>query len=201
MSGIKTGRYTHEKKTKDILELKELEREECREQPCDLSRNSDASYYLNIAREVRKQSDEVLEEVHAVRDFRKISEKQNQFLRESMSVFNVQTGESLPGCEAYHSSAPQERPQHTDHQTEPVYIGFSQKEVNPDEKPLKVEGSARDVKVTWFRTIEFGIKCIVRFIKAIPGYRELHIDDQLNLIKREFNIIVKCFRFLLTFNS
>ena len=43
--------------------------------------------------------------------------------------------------------------------------------------------STRETMLKWFTTMEHGIQCLVKFVKVLPGFRDLQMDDQLSLLK------------------
>ena len=196
ITGIKTGRYTYEKRTKDILELKLIEQSEATEAN-KANSDDDATRLMNLAQEVRIQADKLLSDMNAVCHIQEVEKKQEQFFRDPMSMICALNGQYLkqvtnymtPVSSAVHpdfilTSLDDMNESDCDKSTS-LYIRSSQGMITLNENGRSVSASDRDVKLAWFRTIEFGIRCIVRFIKAVPGFRNLHIDDQLNLIKRE----------------
>ena len=188
------------------MELKLIEQSDATEASKSNSEN-DATRFMNLAQEVRIQADKLLSDMNAVCHIQEVEKQQEQFFRDPMSMICALNGQYLKEATNYMtpsaSSAAihpdflltsfEEMSQEADYDTlenncdkpAPLYIRSSQRMITLNENGRSVSASDRDVKLAWFRTIEFGIRCIVRFIKAVPGFRNLHIDDQLNLIKRK----------------
>ena len=204
-SGIKTGRYTYAKRTRDIMELKMIEQSESIVN--DTEKEDEKKKLMNQAQEVRILADKLLQDMHAVSgDSQEVERKQKQFVRDPNCTFNGLDGESLRKAGRFMACTEQtlyNLPLSNDitkmegginetniDKTKQFYIRSSQREITLNDSSQSETQSntdeQRDVKLAWFRTIEFGIRCLVRFIKAIPGFRNIHIDDQLNLIKRKY---------------
>ena len=180
------------------MELKLIEQTEATEKNKANGDNDDATRLMNLAQEVRIQADKLLSDMNAVCHIQEVEKKQEQFFRDPMSMICALNGQYLKQVTNYVTpsvssavhpdfiltSLDEMNESDCDKSTS-FYVRSSQRMITLNENGRSVSASDRDVKLAWFRTIEFGIRCIVRFIKAVPGFRNLHIDDQLNLIKRK----------------
>ena len=206
--GIKTGRYTYEKRTKDIMELKMMEQSQAVVK--DTDNEDETKHLMNIAQKVRILADKLLEDMQAVSgDSQEVERKQKQFVPDPNCTYNGLDGEILRNAGQYMTSSKEtshssfvptnitkednENNKTVSDDTKQFYIRSSQRGITLNDSGKSdtqtQTDNKRDVKLAWFRTIEFGIRCLVRFIKAIPGFKNLHIDDQLNLIKRKYPVV------------
>ena len=188
------------------MELKLIEQSEATEAN-KANSDDEATRLMNIAQEVRIHADKLLSDMNAVCHIQEVEKKQEEFLRDPMKMIYALNGQYLKQATDYMRYSASSAAVHPDlnltsleemnqegdcdklgsdcDKSASFYIRSSQRMITLNENGRSVSASDRDVKLAWFRTIEFGIRCIVRFIKAVPGFRNLHIDDQLNLIKRK----------------
>ena len=142
-AGIKTGRYTYEKRTKDIMEIKKdsLEKAEAIEKELERDRHVKLDSFI-----------------------------QRLVVAKERLLSDVEVVQATDGVvTAVHKEAPGKL----------MYI--------PYEPPEPCEENS-NIWRKWASVVENtgGVRRVIKFVKTIPGFRELEMDDQIQLIKRRF---------------
>ena len=145
MAGIKTGRYTYEKRTRDIMEIKRdhLEKAQAIEKEQELDKQQKLDSFIQrlvVAKERLLGDVEVVEQTDG-------------------------------GVTARHKEQPDKL----------MYI--------PYEPPDPSEESG-NIWRQWASVVENtgGVRRVIKFVKTIPGFRELEMSDQISLIKRKSRV-------------
>ncbi|ELU17328.1 hypothetical protein CAPTEDRAFT_219555 [Capitella teleta] len=156
-TAIKTGRYTHEKKTKDIEEVKRLQHRQrlLRDGKLPVLPSNDRERELEkIIRHIT--TIHMQQTPHTPEFFKKLPEKEKEFL-EQRALQQQMFGTMKP--------IPREEYMQ-------IYLSTG----------IDVDGRREMIK-HMIPCIEKAIKRFIAFAKALPGFKELPIDDQIALIK------------------
>jgi len=155
-SAIKTGRYTHEKKTKDIEEVKKLELQ---------AKMKEEGKILLTPEDRERELEKIISHItsvhlqqtpHTPEFFEKLPEREAKFLeRRALQEEMFGTMKPLPR-EEYRQ----------------IYQTTG----------IDIDGR-REMITHMIPSIEKAIKRFIAFAKALPGFKDLPIDDQIALIK------------------
>jgi hypothetical protein len=162
---IKTGRYTHEKKTKDIQEVKRLQRQQKLISEGKLPVCSSSSDLCSSISDDEDAMDAVVQQIsqihqqqtpHTQEFFEKLPDKEIEYL-EQRKLSQMMFGSMKPI-------------------TYQEYLKIYQS------TGIDVDGRRAMLK-HMIPCIEQAIKRFISFAKSLPGFKELPLDDQINLIK------------------
>ncbi|KAI0228749.1 Nuclear hormone receptor E75 [Lamellibrachia satsuma] len=164
-SAIKTGRYTHEKKTKNIKEVKQLEQAERAAIPREPSPDMMALLSKLPLQISENKYEKVIEHIlaayqeqtmHTVDFFSNIREKEETYLEERRLY-----------AEMFGSLKPVTAEEYTK-----IYQSTG----------LDIDGR-RELVEHMIPRIENGMRRCIAFVKALPGFQSLPMEDQMALIK------------------
>ncbi|XP_013414359.1 retinoic acid receptor beta isoform X3 [Lingula anatina] len=155
---IKTGRYTHAKRTRDIEEVRKLEGKD--DNPADVhplymqARDQKEHEITQLIEYLTKAYTEL--EPTGPDAYKKIAMQQEEFM-EHYKLKQEMFGQLEPITK------------------EEYRMFYELTGIDIDDRKSMVQN--------WTKTLEDGVKKLIRFAKAIPGFMELSLNDQAALIK------------------